>query len=330
MPQPTVSSFHIDAALTNISVAMLQNPQGFIASRVFQNVPVQKQSDKYFTFDRSYFNRNGAKKRAAGARVAEVGYALSNDSYFCEEMGVAIPIPDQVRANSDAANDPARAAAELATHQMLIAKENDFASSFFTTGLWSTDITGVASAPSAGQVIRWSDTTSGDPIGNIRVGVDTILGSTGVKPNVLAIGRQVYSALVNHPSILGRFNGGATTAQPSIASLNLLAQIFELDEVVVGEAIQNTAAEGDTAAHSFILGKKALLTYRPPAPGIMTPAAGYTFSWAGYLGGTNEYGFVVDTKRRDEEDTDVIRARAHFDHKLVSAPLGYFWDAIVA
>jgi len=330
MTQPTVGSFHIDAALTNISVAMLQNPQGFIASRVFQNIPVQKQSDKYFTFDRSHFNRNGAKKRAAGTRVSEVGYALSNDSYFCEEYGVAIPIPDQVRANADPAADPARAAAELATHQMLINKETDFSSSFFSTGLWGTDITGVASSPSSGQVIKWSDTTSGDPIGNVRTGIDTILGSTGVKPNVMVMGRQVYSALIDHPDVQGRINGGATTSQPSIASLNLLAQIFEVDEVMVGEAIQNTAAEGDTAAHSFILGKKCLLTYRPSTPGIMTPAAGYTFSWQGYLGGTNEYGFVVDTKRRDEEDTDVVRARAHYDHKLVSSALGYFWDAIVA
>jgi hypothetical protein len=330
MPQPNVGSFHIDAALTNISLALLQNPQSFVASRVFQNVPVQKQSDKYFTFDRSYFNRNGAKKRAAGARVSEVGYAISNDSYFCEEYGVAIPIPDQVRANADPAADPARAAAELATHQMLISKENDFSSSFFTTGLWGTDITGVAASPTTGQVIKWSDTTSGDPIGNVRTGIDTILGSTGIKPNVMVMGRQVYSTLIDHPDVQGRISGGATTAQPSIASLNLLAQLFEVDEVMVGEAIQNTAAEGDTAAHSFILGKKCLLTYRPASPGIMTPAAGYTFSWAGYLGGTNEYGFVVDTKRRDEEDTDVIRARAHYDHKLVSAPLGFFWDAIVA
>lgn len=330
MPQPTVGAFHLDAALTNISVAMLQNPQGFIASRVFQNVPVQKQSDKYFTFDRSYFNRNGAKKRAAGTRVSEVGYALSNDSYFCEEVGVAIPIPDQVRANADPAVDPTRAAAELATHQMLISKENDFASSFFTTGLWGTDITGVAAAPGAGQVIQWSDQTNGDPIGNVRTGVNTILGATGIKPNVMVMGREVYSVLIDHPDIQGRINGGATTAQPSLASLNLLAQIFEVDEVMVGEAIQNTAAEGDTAAHSFILGKKCLLTYRPASPGIMIPAAGYTFSWAGYLGGTNEYGFVVDTKRRDEEDTDVVRARAHYDQKLVSSALGYFWTSIVA
>jgi len=41
-------------------------------------------------------------------------------------------------------------------------------------------------------------------------------------------------------------------------------------------------------------------------------------------------GFVVDTKRRDEEDMDVVRARSHYDHKLVSADLGYFWDSIVA
>jgi hypothetical protein len=330
MPQPNVGAFHIDAALTNISVALLQSPGSFIASRIFQNVPVQKQSDKFFTFDRSYFNRNGAKKRAAGARVSEVGYEVSNDSYFCEEYGVAIPIPDQVRANADPAADPARAAAELATHQMLIQKEVDFSSSFFSTGIWSKDITGVASSPSTDQVIRWSDTTNGDPIGNVRTGIDFILGSTGIKPNVMAMGRPVYSALIDHPDIQGRINGGATTSQPSIASLNLLAQIFEVDEVMVGEAIQNTAAEGDTAAHSFILGKKCLLTYRPPSPGIMTPAAGYTFSWAGYLGGTNEFGFVVDTKRRDEEDTDVVRARSHYDHKVVSSSLGYFWDAIVA
>lgn len=330
MAQPTVGAFHIDAALTNISVALLQNPQSFIASRVFQNVPVQKQSDKFFTFDRSFFNRNGAKKRAAGTRVSEVGYEISNESYFCEEYGVAISIFDQVRANADPAADPDRLAAELATHQMLIQKETDFTTNFFTTGLWGTDITGVASNPGASEVIQWSDTTSGDPIGNVRTGINTILANTGIKPNIFVMGRQVYSALIDHPDIQGRINGGATTAQPSIATLNLLAQIFEVDEVMVGEAIQNTAAEGDTAAHSFILGKKCVLTYRPPSPGIMTPAAGYTFSWAGYMGGTNEFGFIIDTKRRDEEDSDVIRARSHYDHKLVSASLGFFWDSIVA
>ena len=330
MAQPTPGDYHIDAALTNVSVAILQNPVSFVSSRVFQNVPVMKQSDKYYTFDRGYFNRNGAQKRAPGTRVSEIGFAISNDSYFCEERGVAVPITDQAKANADAGAPPDRLAAALATHQMLIEKEVDFTTNFFSTSLWTTDVTGVASSPTSGQTIQWSDTTSGDPIGDVRTGIDTILGSTGIKPNVMVMGREVYSALIDHPDIQGRINGGATTAQPSLASLNLLAQIFEVDEVMVGEAVQNTAAEGDTNAHSFILGKKCLLTYRPAAPGIMTPAAGYTFSWSGYLGGINQFGFVVDTKRRDEEDMDVVRARSHYDHKLVSADLGYFWDAIVA
>ena len=330
MAQPTTGAYHIDAALTNISLALLQQPQNFVASRVFQNVPVAKQSDKYFTFDRGYFNRNGAKKRAAGTKVAEVGFELSNDSYFCEERGVAIPITDQVRANADAGAPPERAAAALATHQMLIEKEVDFTTSFFSTSLWGTDITGVASSPSSGETIQWSDTTSGDPIGDVRTGIDTILGSTGIKPNTMVMGREVYSALIDHPDIQGRINGGATTSQPSLASLNLLAQIFEVDEVMVGQAVQNTAGENLADSHSFILGKKCLLTYKPQAPGIMEAAAGYTFNWSGYLGGMNEFGFVVDTKRRDEEDTDMVRARAHYDHKLTSAALGYFWTSVVA
>jgi hypothetical protein len=146
----------------------------------------------------------------------------------------------------------------------------------------------------------------------------------------MAINRDVFSALIDHPDIQGRISGGATTSQPSIANLNLLAQIFELDEIVVGQAIVNSADEGQTDDHDFIVGKDALLVYRPPAPSVMVAAAGYRFSWTGYLPGMNEFGFVIDTKRRDEEDCDVIRYRSHYVHKAVSADLGYFFDGIVA
>lgn len=330
MTQPTTESFHVDAALTNVSVAILQQASSFIAPRVFNNVPVNKKSDEYFTFDRGYFNRNQARKRAAGTRVAEVGYDLSTATYTCEERGIAIPITDQIRANADTAAPPDRAATELITHQMLIEMESDFASTYMTTGVWGTDITGSSGTPGTGEAYQWSDYTNSDPIGDVRTGIDTILQNTGVKPNVMAMSRPVFSALIDHPDIQGRINGGATTSQPSIANLNLLAQIFEVDEISVSQAIVNNADEGQTADHDFIIGKDCLLSYRPSAPGIMVPAAGYRFSWTGYLPGMNEFGFVVDTKRRDEEDSDVVRARSHYTHKLVSADLGYFFDGIVS
>jgi len=45
--QPTSSGVHVDAVLTNISVAYIQNAMNFIAGRIFPTVPVTKQSDGY-------------------------------------------------------------------------------------------------------------------------------------------------------------------------------------------------------------------------------------------------------------------------------------------
>ena len=47
MTQPTARAVHVDQPLTNISVAFLQNAASFVASRVFPNIRVQKQSDVY-------------------------------------------------------------------------------------------------------------------------------------------------------------------------------------------------------------------------------------------------------------------------------------------
>ena len=67
---PTPGDVHVNVPLTNISIAYLQNASNFIASRVFPNIPVQKQSDRYYTYDRGEFNRDEMKERAAGTESA--------------------------------------------------------------------------------------------------------------------------------------------------------------------------------------------------------------------------------------------------------------------
>ena len=49
MAQPNVNNVHIDAILTNISVAYMQKSENFIADKVFPVVTVDKKSDKYFS-----------------------------------------------------------------------------------------------------------------------------------------------------------------------------------------------------------------------------------------------------------------------------------------
>ena len=46
MPQPTQSDVHVDAILTNMSVAYMQEAYAFVASRAFPQINVQQAMDK--------------------------------------------------------------------------------------------------------------------------------------------------------------------------------------------------------------------------------------------------------------------------------------------
>ena len=83
-------------------------------------------------------------------------------------------------------------------------------------------------------------------------------------------------------------------------------------------SIENTAAEGQTAAHSFIGGKSALLCNVAPNPGLLTPSAAYTFSWTGYLGAGNE-GNRIKRYRWEIIASDIVEIEMAFDTKLVAS-----------
>ena len=56
MPQPHVNNVHVDAILTNISVAYMQKADNYIADKVFPVVAVDKKSDKFFKYTKNLSN----------------------------------------------------------------------------------------------------------------------------------------------------------------------------------------------------------------------------------------------------------------------------------
>ena len=333
MSLPTTSDVHVDSALTSISVAYLQRQDQFAARTVFPVVPVAKQSDVYYKYNRGDQNRDQAAKRAPGAESSGGGYRLTTEPYSCDVWAIHSDVTDPMLANADAALNPEDDAAEFVMHQLLIRQEAEFASSFMAGGIWANDFDGVASSPSAGETIQWSDMTSGDPIGDMRTAKYSILENTGQMPNVLVIGARVLEALVDHPDIVDRVKYGAqTTGSPAQVNEQTLAALFGLDRIVVSTAVQNTAAEGLAESSSFIVGKHALLTHSAPNPGLMVPSAGYTFSWNAYLGQSNGLGIAtqrLDLRPVDRKVTRIVGEIA-MDMKVVSSDLGFFWEGIVA
>lgn len=325
---PTPGDVHVNTPLTNISVACIQSASNFIATQVFPVIPVDKQADRYYVYDRGDFNRDEAASRAPGTESAGGSYKLDNTpTYFADVVAFHKDIPDQVRANSDSSLDPDREATIFVTNKALIRREKVFVANYFTTGKWGKDITGVASGPTGDQVLRWSDVNS-DPIKDIKAGKRFILGSTGIESNTLVLSQDVYDILTEHPDITDRVKYGQTAGAPATANIDALKKLLELDRIFVMKAVENTAAEGATASHSFIASKGAMLCHAAPAPGLMTPSAGYTFNWKGYVGATNE-GNRIKRFRMENLSSDRVEIEIAFDLKLVAADLGIFWNSII-
>ena len=116
MPQPNINSVHVDAILTNISVAYLQNQDNFIADKVFPVIPVDKKSDKYFTYTKNDWFRDEAQRRAPGTESAGGGYNLSTGTYSADVWAFHKDVDDQTVANADAPLNPLREGQELSVY----------------------------------------------------------------------------------------------------------------------------------------------------------------------------------------------------------------------
>lgn len=327
--QPTPGDVHVNTPLTNISIAMLQSAGNFIGTRAFPNIPVSKQSDAYYSYDRGYFNRDEMKERAPGTESEGSGYAVDpNNTYFCVVYAFHKDVHDQMRANADAAISPDREATTFITQKALIKREKLWADAYFKSGVWTNQRTGHSSTEDSTNTVFW-DNAASDPINRVRDWKRAVLESTGFEPNKLVLGKKVYDVLLDHPDIIDRLKyGQAGVGNPAMANRDRLAQLFEVEEILVSKAISNTAVEGATNAHSFILGKHALLCYAADAPGLMTPSAGYTFSWTGYLGAGQE-GTRVKQFRMEQLEADRVEIQMAMACKLIAADLGFFGNAIV-
>jgi hypothetical protein len=325
MPQPTSNQVHVDAILTNISVAYMQRADNFIADKVFPVVPVDKQSDKYFKYTKNDWLRDEAQVRADGTESVGSGYNITTDTYYADVYAIHKDVGDQTRANADAPINVDREAAEFVTHRLMLRREIQFVSDFMADGVWGTSASGVASGPSTDEFIQWSNYTTSDPISNIEDGKEEILSVTGLEANTLVLSYEAFRILKHHPDLVDRIK---YTSSQTITE-DMLARMFDIDRVLVSRSIKATNNEGATEAYAFTQGKSACLLHVAPQPGLLTPSAGYTFQWTGVSGGL---GQTIGTSsfRLESLRATRIESELAFDNKVVGADLGYFFKDCVA
>ncbi len=326
-------AFRPHTALSNMALAYFQSDANSFAKTIFPICPVTLSSDNYYIFDKEDLLRDNWHRKPAYGKVDPAVLSEHTETYACQVdqmiMGIdQIRQTDLTRRMGPRTADPKQQRTKTMAGQANIHQDRLFAEKYFKSGAWKNELAGVDSTnPSSGQFIKFSNGNS-DPVAFVDTKKTEIHGETGRTPNRLALGVNVFNALKKHPAILERVKYGGSTANPASVTLNVLAQLFEVDRVTVPLSIMNKAGLGKDADMGYIGDPNAfLLAYATDTPSIEEPSAGYIFTWD-MLGNGNIFP-VLNYLGENGTHSEFIEGLMAMDMKKTADDLAIFFkDAV--
>ena len=312
MGAATGRALHIDTFLSNMAIGY--RPQGFIADMIFPTVPVDKQSNVYPVFDRGDRTRIENTTRAPGTRARIVTEGIGSGTYFCKNYALATPLVLEDKVNMDAVlyNGLANGRATYLLDKLLLDWERRVAL-LVTSGSNVGSYSAVTSA--------WNG--AGNPIGNLNTALDNVQNSTGYRPNRIVMGLDAWKAFRRDSNvrnlIFGTNNGGG---YPNTAQV---AQLLDVDDVMIGGAFYNSKEEGQTETLSRIWADNVLAYYAPSAPAIDRPSFAYNFRWSDPgIPNLQVERHPYDTRTKSED----IEVGFYQDEKVTAASYGFLLTAV--
>ena len=198
-----VANVHVDAPLSNLSLAYMQDQNEYIASKFAPIIPVSQISGVYFKYAKRTFFENPTKKWTPGSKMAGGVMDMdTNGSYSCLFRAYEYPLPAHLAAAQDSMVMLERAVTEKVTRALLLDREIQIATDMFATGKWTgaTELAGQATADST-HAVFWDDYANSDVLANIKTAKLAVKVSTGMTPNTLTVNEQVYECLRLHPQM---------------------------------------------------------------------------------------------------------------------------------
>lgn len=321
MPGPIVKELLTSVPLQNVSIQYRN--KSYIGDRIFRIIDTANPKAKITRYLKGAWFRNEAGIRAAGTRAKRGSFPVDEVSIATAEYAFAKEVTDEDRKNAALPNAPALKpetdAIEYCSDKIDLSKEVRVAD-LIKGNTW---IDGNATGEDAEG--GWAAGSSNTFLPDINTGQRAIQAQTGMKANVLVIDYGTFMSLKEETTILDKIK----YTQRGVLTVELLAALLELEEVLVGEALVNTAKEtkaGTEWSASNIWEVTAtkgmgFLCHRPASPGLKVPSAGYQVRLLQEGGGVRR----LSTWREPAEHQDVYEVAEETDILVTGYDLGYKW-----
>ncbi len=312
---PKFGTLHIERNLTNYS--QKYNNAAFVNERLFPQVTVNFEADKYIVYDLSNFNLYETI-RANGSEAAQIDWNFSEESYFAEEHSLRDIVTDRDRANADKPLTLDIDTLELVTDGVMLKKEYNAAQLARNAANYVNGNTSALSGTS-----QWSDYSSSNPLDDIKTLQLAVFTASRKYTNTLVLPYQVAVTLAYHPSILDlvKYTNGALLQQlTGDAGDGLLPKkLFGMDVVVAGAAY-NINNPGQQAQLGDIWGTDVIAAYVEPAVKLKSLSYGKTFRVEKY----------VRKWREESRHGDWVEYNDIYDLALTASATGYLLQTVIA
>lgn len=298
--------FPVDPELTTI--AMAYRNRLMVADSVLPIVPVGKREFKYTEFTKE--DRFTVPETQVGrkSRPNQVEFGASEATASVTDYGLDDPIPQDDIDNAAPRFNPITQAVESIQDLLALGREIRTANLVMNDSNYSLK---------NAVDLAWSD-SSADVIGDIHAAQDAVL----MPVNIMTMSKKDWRLLSTHPQIVKAIhrNSGDT----GIVTRQQVAELLELEEIIVGEAMVNTAKKGQTASFARAWGSgKVALHHRADnikATGSIT------------FGFTAEYGERVSGQWEDKNiglrGGQMVRSGLSVAELIVAADCGYMLTGV--
>ena len=313
--------FPIQQELT--AIALAYSNRSYIADLVLPRVPVGSREFKWLRFNRDEMFTVPETMVGRKGVPNEVQFGATEVAGFVKDYGLDDLVPNEDLSAAPAGYDPLGRAVEGTSELIALDREKRVADLVFNTATYPE-----ANRATLSGTSQWSDYTNSDPYSAIMAARDGMLMpfNTGV------IGRLAWSKLRVHPKITAALapsatgNTGTSNAQGAPATLQAVADLLELDQILVGESWINTAKPGQTASLSRVWGKHMALLHINPIASIRGNAIsfGYTAEYGNRVSGS------IPEPKVGLRGAQRVRVGESVNEIVAASDVGYYFQNVVA
>lgn len=317
-PSTSLATLRPDLASSFEELDLEANRRGFIAPQVFPAIDVAKSSGIFGRIPLAQLLQERDTLRAPGSGYARGKFTFTSDSYACVEHGAEEPVDDRESEMYVDFFDAEQVSAQRALNAVLMNAERRVADIVFNAGVgfWN------GAALTTAVVNEWDDSVNATPIADIESAIKKVWEGSGLWPNVLIINRRVFRNLRNVAEIVDRIKyAGITDPRAGAITAEAMAQVFDIERVIIAGGARNTATEGQSASIAPVWSDEYAMVARIASSNDpREPCVGRTFHWAG--DGSQVEG-LMESYREESVRGDIVRVRHDVDEKLLYLQAGH-------